>query len=72
MIGRIKVCGRAGQKAHKTPSQQRKLGMVVNDCHPSTVESINGRITVHGGLDKKQNPISKITRAKGARGMVYG
>jgi hypothetical protein len=25
---------------------------------------------VHDGLDKKQNPISKITRAKGARGMI--
>jgi hypothetical protein len=34
---------------------------------PATVRSINRRIRVHTGLGKKQNPISKVPRAKRAR-----
>jgi hypothetical protein len=32
---RIKVPGQLGQKVHMTPSQQKKLGVVVHACHPS-------------------------------------
>jgi hypothetical protein len=33
---------------------------------PAMVGSINSRIMVHAGLDKKQEPITKITRGKRA------
>jgi hypothetical protein len=39
--------------------------------NPATVRSIN-KIVVQAGLGKKQDPISKITRAKRAGDVVHG
>jgi hypothetical protein len=34
-IGRMMVRGPPGEKVCKTPSEQKKLGIVVHVCHPS-------------------------------------
>jgi hypothetical protein len=43
------------------------LGAVVHACHPSYSRKPKMRISVQVGLSKKQDFISKTTRAKGAR-----
>jgi hypothetical protein len=48
-----------GKKVHETPSQWKK-GMA-GSINPS-------RIVVQAGSGQKQDPNSKLTRAKGARG----
>jgi hypothetical protein len=48
----------------------KKLGMVVHAIIPARSGSINRRIVVQTGLGKKQECISKITRAKRAGGMA--
>jgi hypothetical protein len=55
-----------GGTIHKTSSQpvtSNKLGVLVCTSHPSD-RSISRKITVQSSLDKKQNPISKITGIK--------
>jgi hypothetical protein len=39
--------------------------MVAHTCHSNYMKSLNRRITVQSSLGKKQNPLSKITKAKG-------
>jgi hypothetical protein len=47
-------------------STEKKLGVVAHTCHPSD----DGKIAVQASLGKKPDPISKITRAKRAGGVV--
>jgi hypothetical protein len=47
----------------------KNLDMVVHAIYPSYAGSINRRITVQARLGKKQDPISKITRAKRVGGV---
>jgi hypothetical protein len=58
---RFQTC--PGKKSWETPSQQKKMGIVVYTYHPSYA----GRIAVHASLGKNLEPISKITRTKRAR-----
>jgi hypothetical protein len=60
-IGKIVVSGQPRQKVLETLTQQRRLGTVVHACYPST-----NRIGIQVGPGKRQDPISKITRAKRA------
>jgi hypothetical protein len=36
-IRRIEIQGQPGQKVHKSPSPQKKVGVVVHTCHPSHI-----------------------------------
>jgi hypothetical protein len=46
--------------------------VVVNACHPATAGSLNRRIVVQASLGgKKQEPLSKITIAKRAKGVLH-
>jgi hypothetical protein len=45
-------------------------GVVAHTCHPATVVKCKNSITVQARMSKKQDPISKITRAKRADGMT--
>jgi hypothetical protein len=49
--------------------EKKKLGLVAQACHPSNGKKLNRRI-VQAGLGKKQDPLSKITRAKITAGVV--
>jgi hypothetical protein len=48
----------------------KKLEVVARACHHIYGRKYKIRITVQSGLGKKQDPISKITRAKRAGGMA--
>jgi hypothetical protein len=72
-MGRIVVPDQPGQKVCETPSQQKKV-VCSGACLRSQPrwEILNRRISVQAGLGekkkKKQDPISKISRAKMAGG----
>jgi hypothetical protein len=51
---------KVGKKLHL----HKYLGLVVHTCCLSCTGNINSRITVQNGLSKKQDPMSKITKAK--------
>jgi hypothetical protein len=44
--------------------------MVAHTVIPGVAGNVNRRVTVQAGPGKKQEPVSKITRAKRAGGMV--
>jgi hypothetical protein len=61
-----------GKNVRENPSQQKKKKVGWQWPTPVitvTAGSINRRITVQTDLDKKQDPISEITRAKRVGGM---
>jgi hypothetical protein len=68
-IQRIKVGGHFRQKVHKTSSQQKKPGMVACICHLSYIKKhkIVGPWS-RLAWAKKQDLISKVTKAKRAGG----
>jgi hypothetical protein len=63
-IRRIMVWGQPGQKVHKTPISINSWAWWHVPVTQATAGSLN-RMAVQGGLGKKWDPISKITRAKG-------
>jgi hypothetical protein len=69
-IGRIFVPGPSGKQVHSAPSQWKKLDTV--DVPVTSAKSESSEQEDCGPADsgKKQDPISKITRAKRARGMA--
>jgi hypothetical protein len=49
-IEKIMVGGQLGQKVNETPSQPKKLGLIVPACHSSYMGSINRRIVLQASL----------------------
>jgi hypothetical protein len=66
-IRRIVVPGQFGQIVHETPSQGKKVGVMMCACHPRYGRKHK---IIQASLGKMQDTIPKITRAKMARGMA--
>jgi hypothetical protein len=66
-IGRIMV-QRQSRKIVRPPSQWKKLGIVVQDCHPSYCgKKHKYEESVKAGLGKNQDPIKNNHSKKGWR-----
>jgi hypothetical protein len=64
-IRRITVQDEHRKKFVRPPSQPKGWALVLCICHPSYWKGINRRTVVQADLDIKQNPILKVTNAKG-------
>jgi hypothetical protein len=70
-LGGLQFQACVGKEVPETPTQWKKLGMGVHACHPSySGKHKIGGSSVQANLGKKQDPISKITRAKRTGGMA--
>jgi hypothetical protein len=49
---RVMVGDQPRQKVSDTPSQQKKLGMVVCSCHPSYARGLSRRFMIQAGQQK--------------------
>jgi hypothetical protein len=58
------------QKVSETPFEPLRAGYGGTPVIPTTRGNVNGRIYVKASLGKRQEPISKITKVKGAEGVA--
>jgi hypothetical protein len=59
-----------GKNVQETPFRQKKVSMVVHACHPNYMWEVEVGELQSRPAGKKQNPISKVTRAKRVGGVA--